>query len=88
MSFYYGSNKSDGPEDKPSGFKETLQIIWVVFRVLAMPVGVLLGVVLALVLLFYLFTLTPYLGLAAIAAIVVAVVARGIWEARHPPEIR
>ena len=88
MSFYYGSNKNDGPEDKPGGFKETLQIIWVVFRILAMPVGVLLGVVLGLVLLFYLFTLTPYLGLAAIVAIVIAVVARGIWEARHPPAIR
>ena len=88
MGFYYSSNNNDGPEDKPGGFKETIQIIWVVFRILALPLGVLLGVILAFVLIFWLFTLTAYLGLAAIAAIVIAVVARGVWEARHPPKIR
>ncbi len=88
MGFYYGQNKPERPDDKPGGLRETLQIVWVVLRILAMPVGVLLGVVFAFVLIFWLFTVTPYLGLAFIGAIVVALVARGIWEARHPPEIR
>ena len=91
MGFYYGpgNSRGGGPEDdKPSGFRETLAIIWVVFRTLALPVGALVGVVLGLIVLFYLFTLTPYLGIAAIVLIVGAIVARGIWEARHPPEIR
>jgi hypothetical protein len=91
MGFYYGpgNTRGGGPEDdKPGGIRETLAIIWVVFRTLALPVGVLVGVVIGLILLFYLFTLTPYLGIAAIVLIVLAILARGIWEARHPPEIR
>ena len=90
MGFYYGSGDSNGPkkDEPPGGFRETLTLIWVVFRVLAMPVGVLLGVVLGFFLLFWLFSVTPYAGMAAIALIVLAVVARGVWEAKHPPEIR
>ena len=38
MSFYYGSNQP--PDDQPpGGFKETMTIIFAVFRVLAIPVG-------------------------------------------------
>ena len=87
MGFYYGSN-APPPEDKSGGFRETITIIWVVFKVLALPLGILLGVVLGLVLLFYLFVLSPFLGFGAIAVILIALVARGVWEARHPPELR
>jgi hypothetical protein len=89
MAFYYGSGDSNNPKDEPpGGFRETIALIWVVFRVLALPVGALLGVVFAFVLLFWLFSVTPYLGLSAVALLVGALLARGIWEAKHPPEIR
>ena len=90
MGFYHGSGDSNGPKkDEPAGgFRETLTLIWVVFRVLALPVGVLLGVVFGFFLIFWLFSFTPYAGLAAIALIVLGLVARGVWEAKHPPEIR
>lgn len=87
MGLYYGSPPPPR-DDKPGGFRETITIIWVVFQVLALPMGLLLGVVLGFVLLFYLFSLSPFLGLGAIAAIIIALVARGVWEAKHPPELR
>ena len=87
MGFYYGP--STPPDDeKPGGFREVLSITWAVFQALALPLGMLFGAIAALLLLFWFFTITPLLGLAGIAAIVLAFVARGVWEAKHPPEIR
>jgi hypothetical protein len=92
MGFYYGSGDSKGPnkggEGGDGGFKETLLIIWVVMRVIAPPIGILLGVVIGIFALFWLFTIAPILGLAVIVLIIGGLVARGIWEAKHPPELR
>jgi hypothetical protein len=88
MGFYYNSGSPPPKDDKSGGFRETLVIMWVVFRVLAMPVGVLLGIVVGFFALFWLFTVTPYLGVTVLGLGVVGLVARGIWEAKHPPEIR
>lgn len=87
MGFYYGPS-SPPPGDKPGGFRETLTIILVVFRVLAIPVAALVGVILAFVLLIYAFTFSALLGFGIIGAAVAALVARGMWEAHHPPELR
>ncbi len=87
MGFYYGSGEPP-QDDKSGGFKETVQIIWAVFSVLALPLGIILGVVAGLVLLFFLFTLHVVAGLAAVLVIAAAVAARGVWEAKHPPELR
>lgn len=87
MGFYHGSNQPpDEPE--PGSWKEIFQIILIVFRVIALPLGLLLAAVLGLFALFYLFMLHVLAGLGLILALVAAVVARGIWEARHPPELR
>lgn len=87
MGFYYGPGQP--PEDDgQGGFREIVQIVWIVLRMLALPLGVLLGVILGLALIFWLFTVATLLGLAAILAIVAAVVARGVWEAKHPPDLR
>jgi hypothetical protein len=87
MSFYYGS--SEPPQnDKPGGFKEAMLITLAVFRALALPLGVIFGGVLGLVVLFWLFTVSMWAGLAAIAAIVLALAAFGFWEYLHPPEIQ
>jgi hypothetical protein len=92
MGFYYGSGDSKGPNkgggDPGGGFKETLILIWVVMRVIAPPVGILLGVVVGIFGLFWLFTLAPLAGIAVVLLIIGALVARGIWEAKHPPELR
>lgn len=85
MSFYYGSGQP--PDDEPpGGIKETLTIIFAVFRVLAIPVAIMFGGIFGLVGLFYLFVLSKLAGLAVIAIIVLALIARGVWEAKHPPD--
>ncbi|MCL4240327.1 MAG: hypothetical protein KJ048_03145 [Dehalococcoidia bacterium] len=87
MGFYYGQNKPPEDEPNPGSWRETLAIIWVVFKVLAVPLGLLFGFVFALILVFWLFMISGWLGLAAIAAVVAALVARGVWEAKHPPDL-
>ncbi len=87
MGFYYGSGEPP-KDEKPGGFKETVLIIWAVFSVLALPLGIILGVITGLAVLFFLFTLHALAGLAAVLVIVAAVAARGVWEAKHPPELQ
>lgn len=85
MSFYYGSGQP--PKDEPpGGFKETVAIIFTVFRVLAIPVAVMFGGVFALVALFYVFAFSKLAGFAILALLALALVARAVWEAKHPPD--
>jgi len=85
MGFYYGSGQP--PQDEPpGGFKETVTIIFAVFRVLAIPVAVMFGGMLALVGLVYLFVFSTLAGLAVIAIFLLALGARAVWEAKHPPD--
>jgi hypothetical protein len=89
VGFYYGSNEPPkGGPDRGGGFRETLLITWVVFSVLAKPLGILFGGVLYLVLVFVLFGLHPAAGLAALGLPIAALVSWGFWEWRHPPELK
>lgn len=87
MGFYYGSSGPEPGNEKPGGLKEALYITWAVFRALALPLAVLFGGVAYLVLLFFLFALSVWAGLAGILVVVAAVIARGVWEATHPPHL-
>jgi hypothetical protein len=87
MGFYYGSSEPP-PEDKSGGFKEAMLITLAVFRALALPLAVIFGGMLGLVFLFWLFTVSPWAGLGGILAVVVALMAFGFWEYRHPPELK
>jgi hypothetical protein len=53
-----------------------------------MPLGILFAALGYLILLFYLFTLNPFAGLGGILVVVLALVARGAWEWRHPPVLK
>ena len=86
MGFYYGSSEPP-PEKSSGGLKEVVLITWVVFRTLALPIGILLGGMMYLFLIFFLFTIHPLAGLASILLIFAAIGARGVWEWRHPPRI-
>jgi type III secretory pathway component EscU len=85
MGFYYNSGQD--PQDEDGGWRETFAIILVVFRILAKPLGFMLGAIIGLVMIIWLFSITPLLGLGALAAVVLAIVLRGVWEAKHPPEL-
>lgn len=87
MGFYYGSSRPPDDGDRPGGLKEAMLITWIVFRTLALPLGVLFGGIAYLLLLFYLFTWHPLAGLAGILVVVAAVAARAAWEWKHPPAI-
>lgn len=87
MGFYHGSEQGPGGEE-PGSWKEVFQIIFIVFRILAVPLALLLGAIIGLFALFWLFTIHALLGLGVILAIILALVARGVWEAKHPPELR
>jgi hypothetical protein len=87
MGFYYGKDTPPQDEPPPGSWRETLAIIWVVFKVLALPLGLLFGFVFALILVFWLFMLSVWLGLGALVAVAAALVGRGVWEAKHPPDL-
>jgi hypothetical protein len=86
MGFYYGPEPPK--EEPPQGsWKETLLIIWVVFKGLALPLGLLFGGIIGLMVVLWAFLTSVWLGLALLALAIGAVVAREIWEARHPPDL-
>ncbi|MCC7365522.1 MAG: hypothetical protein IT303_14245 [Dehalococcoidia bacterium] len=87
MGFYYGSSTPPDDGNKPGGFKEAMLITWVVFRVLAVPLGILFGGIAYLLLIFYLFTIHPLAGVAGISLIFVAIGARAFWEWKNPPSL-
>ena len=87
VGFYYGSGQPPD-DDKSGGFRDVFIIVWVVLRMVAVPIGALLAIIVGLVFIVWLFTVSGFLGLGAILLIVAAVVARGIWEAKHPPDLR
>jgi hypothetical protein len=84
MGFYYGS--SEPPQEPGSSWREVLIIIFEVFRTLALPLGMIFGVMAGLVFIFYLFVAVhPLAGLAVILLIVAAIAGYGLWERYHPP---
>jgi len=86
MGFYYGPGQP--PDKEPQGgLREALLITWVVFKTLALPLGILFGGLAYLVLLFVLFTVHPLLGLGGILVVVAAIGVRGLWELKHPPRL-
>ena len=87
MGFYYGSSQAPPPEDKPGGFRETVAIIWAVFSVLALPLGIIFGVLVAVAVIILLFALNAVAGGVVVLAIIMAVAGYGVWEAKHAPKL-
>lgn len=87
MGFYYGGSQPPDDEKGPGGVKETLLITFAVFKVLALPLGIIFGGLIGLVALFWLFSISGWAGLAVLIAIVLGVLCFGVWEYRHPPTL-
>jgi len=86
MSFYYGSGQPPD-EPKPGSIRETISIVVAVFKVMALPIGLLMGSVLGLVLLIYSFTVSPWLGLGLLILGAAAVGAFAFWERTRDPKL-
>lgn len=82
MGFYHGSSEPP-PEKEPGGCRDVLLLTRVVFGVLFWPMAVLLGAVLGLVLIFYLFSVYWGLGLLGIAVLIAGIVFYARWERAH-----
>lgn len=87
MSFYYGSSSTPEPEKEPGGCLEALLITRAAFGALALPMAILLGAVIGLVLLFYLFTIHWLLGLLGLAVIAGLVALYARWERKKYPGV-
>ena len=75
------------PQQEPHGCLEVWVLTRAAFGVLFWPLLALIGFVLAVVLVLYLFTVHPALALIPVAAIAVALYLFARWEQRHfrPP---
>lgn len=87
MGFYYNPGTPPEDEEKQASMRETVQIIWAVFKAIAVPLGFIFGGLGYLLLVFFLFSVATWAGLAAIGVAVGALVALGVWEKLHPPDI-
>ena len=87
MGFYYGSNEPPKDDPPPGSWRETFSIIIAVFKTLALPLGILFGAVFGLLLVVWAFMTAVWLGLALVALGIGALVVRGVWEAKHPPDL-
>lgn len=87
MGFYYGSGEPPKDDPPPGSWRETLAIVVAVFKTLALPLGILFGAIFGLMLLLFAFIVSVWLGLLLIALGVAALIARAVWEARHPPNL-
>jgi hypothetical protein len=75
------------PQQQPGGCLEVLVLTRAMFGILFWPVLALVGTMLAVVMIFFLFTVHPALALIPVAAIALAVYIFARWEQRHfrPP---
>jgi len=82
MGFYYG--QSEPPQEKePGGCRDVFILTRAVFGVLLWPMVILIGAVLGLVYVIYLFSVFWLLGLAALVLLAVAVFFYARWEQGH-----
>ncbi len=80
MGFYYGQSQPPQPEKEPGGCLEVLVISRAVFGILALPLAIMLGVVLALVALVALFSVAWYFGVLGLVVIGAAIAGYARWE--------
>ena len=79
--------QQQGRSEEPGGCLEVLVLTRAMFGILFWPVVALVGFVLAVVLVLYLFTVHPALVLIPVAAIALALYLFARWEQQHfrPP---
>jgi uncharacterized membrane protein len=84
MSYYSGSSQPPSDQE-PRGCREVLALTRAAFGVLLVPLGIIFGVIVALVLIFYLFSRSWILGLIGLAVVALGIYLYARWERRHFP---
>jgi 1,4-dihydroxy-2-naphthoate octaprenyltransferase len=80
---YYQRPSDPPPGEEPSGCRDVFLLTRAAFGVLLLPVGILLGAILALVLILFLFSKAWWLGLLGLIAIAVGIYLYARWEQHH-----
>ncbi len=82
MGFYYGPSTPPGKKDEqePGGCMEALILTRAAFAALAVPLLILFGAVGGLVLVLYLFSIHPLLGLVGLVALALGIALYARWE--------
>ena len=75
------------PKPEPAGCRDTLVLTRVAFAVLMWPVLAILGTLVALGVIIYLFFTNPALALIPIGIVVLVLVALARWERGRPPKL-
>ena len=79
--------QEEEPKPKPAGCRDTLVLTRVAFAVLMWPVLAILGTLVALGVIIYLFFTNPALALIPIGIVVLVLVALARWERGRPPKL-
>ena len=86
MGFYYGSS-TPPPDDDKASLKDVIVLSLAVFRMLALPLGIMMAGGAYIVFVFFMFSMSPFAGYASLALIGVVVGSIYIWEKTHPPTL-
>ena len=81
MGFYQG--QSEPPAQEPGGCRDVLLLTQAAFGVLLIPLGILLGAVLALVAIVYLFSKFWLFGVLGLVVIAIGIYIYARWEQNH-----
>jgi hypothetical protein len=82
MGFYYG--RSEPPqEEEPHGCLDVLLLTRAVFGVLLVPLGILVGTLVGIGVIIFLFSRSWVLGVAGLVLVAAAVYAYARWERHH-----
>ena len=87
MGFYYGSSQPPPGDDKGS-FREAMLITLAVFRILAVPLLVIIAGGAYIVFVFYLFSLSAVAGYGGLSLVPIALALLWLWEKTHPPALK
>jgi hypothetical protein len=87
MGFYYGSSQPPPEKDEGGSIKEALMITLAVFRILAIPLGIMFAGGAYIVLVFFMFSFSALAGYGVLSLVPIALAGVFIWEKLHPPKL-
>lgn len=83
MGFYYGSGTPPPEDEDKVRFREVISLVFAMFKVLSVPFAIIMGGLLVVLTLFWLFTVDIVLGYAVMGIGIGGLIIRAIWDSKH-----